>query len=138
MAVMSRRPRNPLNPGLAEGVRRFGFRKWYERELLSSHAHLLLTLLSTIALIGALEAFQGGSPGEKLLDVALFVVSGAVALWALRRYLYLLMHAEAVANQANCPHCGAYGRFDVVSEDARNGDVRVQCRSCQQGWTIEP
>jgi hypothetical protein len=27
---------------LAEGIRKHGFRKWYERELLQSHAHMLL------------------------------------------------------------------------------------------------
>ena len=31
---------NPLNRPLAEGIRRVGFRKWYERELLSSHAQI--------------------------------------------------------------------------------------------------
>ncbi len=130
-------PRNPFNPSLAEGVRRFGFRKWYERELLSSHAHLLLTLLCSIALIGMLEVFQGGSLGEKLLDVLLFIASGAIGLWSLRRYLYLLMHAEEVANQANCPDCGTYARFEIVSEDRRSGQTTVCCRQCRQQWTIE-
>ncbi len=129
-------PRNPFNPRLAEGVRRFGFRKWYERELLSSHAHLLLTLLSSIALIGMLEVFKGGSLEEKLLDVLLFVASGCIGLWALRRYLFLLMYAEEVANQASCPDCGAYARFDVVSEDRRSGQLGVCCRACRHGWTI--
>ncbi|QKO20516.1 hypothetical protein [Rhodoferax sp. BAB1] len=130
-------PRNPFNPPLAEGVRRFGFRKWYERELLSSHAHLLLTLLCSIALIGMLEVFQGGSLGEKLLDVLLFIASGAIGLWSLRRYLYLLMHAEEVANQANCPDCGTYARFEIVSEDRRNSHTEVRCRACTRVWTIE-
>jgi len=134
---MVREPRNPFNPRLAEGVRRFGFRKWYERELLSSHAHLLLTLLCSIALIGMLEVFKGGTLEEKLLDVLLFIASGAIGLWALRRYLYLLMHAEEVANQANCPDCGTYARFAVVSEDRRSGQTIVCCRQCQQQWTIE-
>ena len=138
MASMDRPPPNPLNHRLAEGVRRMGFRKWYERELLSSHAHMLLALLCSIALMGTLEAFAGGGPGEKLLNVALFIVSGAIGLWALRRYLYLLMHAEEVANQANCPACGAYARFDVVSEDRRNGHTGVRCRQCAQEWVIEP
>lgn len=137
MGAMGSPARNPLNHRLAEGVRRHGFRKWYERELLSSHAHMLLALLCTIALMGTLEAFQGGSLGEKLLDVVLFIVSGAIGLWALRRYLYLLMHAEEVANQANCPQCGTYARFDVVSEDRRSGDTGVRCRQCAEEWTIE-
>jgi len=138
MASMQARPRNPLNHRLADGVRRHGFRKWYERELLSSHAHMLLALLCTIALMGTLEAFQGASLREKLLDVLLFIVSGAIGLWALRRYLYLLMHAEEVANQANCPQCDTYARFDVVNEDRRTGDTGVRCRQCTHEWTIEP
>ncbi len=127
---------NPLNHRLAEGVRRVGFRKWYERELLSSHAHMLLALLCTIALMATVEAFQDASPGNKLLDVLLFMLSGAVGLWALRRYLYLLMHAEEVANQANCPQCAAYGRFDVMNDDTRNGHTGVRCRQCAHEWTI--
>lgn len=134
---MSAPPRNVFNPPLAEGVRRFGFRKWYERELLSSHAHLLLTLLSSVALIGLLEAFQDASPADKLLNVLLFIASGAIGLWSLRRYLYLLTHAEAVANQANCPACGTYARFEVMGEDRRSGQTTVCCRACRQGWTIE-
>lgn len=134
---MAAPPRNLFNPPLAEGVRRFGFRKWYERELLSSHAHLLLTLLCSIALIGMLEVFKGGTLEEKLLDVLLFIASGAIGLWSLRRYLYLLMHAEEVANQANCPDCGTYARFEVLGEDQRDSRTEVRCRACTRAWSIE-
>lgn len=129
--------RNPLNQRLSDGVRRVGFRKWYERELLSSHAHLLLALLCTIALMGSLEAFNGGTVSEKLIDVLFFVASGAIGLWALRRYLYLLAHAEEVANQAGCPQCQEYGRFTVSCEDRLNNRVTVCCRKCQHEWTID-
>jgi hypothetical protein len=134
---MDSTPRNPFNPPLAEGVRRFGFRKWYERELLSSHAHLLLTILCALALVGTLEVFRGGSLSEKLLDVAMFIASGAIGLWSMRRYLYLLMHAEEVANQANCPDCGTYGRFTVMAEDPKSGSTGVCCRGCQGEWNIQ-
>lgn len=136
MRGMATPPRNPFNLGLAEGIRRFGFGKWYERELLSSHAHLLLTLLCCIGLLGTLEAFGGGSRTEKLLGTALFLISGAIGLWALRRYLYLLTHAEDVANQAVCPQCETYARLDVVDEDRRQGHTHVRCRKCAQVWTI--
>lgn len=129
---------NPLNHRLAEGIRRVGFRKWYERELLSSHAHMLLAFLCVIALMASVEAFHGGSIGEKLADAGFFLVSGAVGLRALRRYLFLLMHAEEVANQAICPGCAEYGRFSVVEEDRRNGQTTVRCRKCSQEWTITP
>ena len=130
--------RNYLNRPLAEGIRTIGFRKWYERELLSSHAHMLLALLSTIALMATLELFDGGSMGDKLLNVILFILSGALALSSLRRYLYLLSHAETVADQANCPQCTAYGRLSVVEEDRRNGRLLVRCRQCGEEWTLLP
>jgi hypothetical protein len=130
-------PRNYLNRPLAEGVRRVGFRKWYERELLSSHAHLVLTLLATVAMMGAAEAFGKADLQGKLMDVALFLISAGIGLWALRRYLYLLMHAESVANQANCPDCKTYGRFTVEQDNPQGRWVRVCCRKCGHRWPIE-
>jgi len=130
--------RNYLNRDLAEGIRKVGFRKWYERELLSGHAHMLLALLCTIALLASLELFQGGTVAEKLVDVGIFFTSGAIGLWALRRYLYLLMHAEAMADQANCPGCKEYGRLTVVEEDRRNGQLLVRCRKCSHEWSLFP
>ena len=130
--------RNYLNRELAEGIRKVGFRKWYERELLSGHAHMLLALLCTIALMACLELFQGGTLSEKLMNAVMLFISGAVGLWALRRYLYLLTHAEALADQANCPSCAEYGRLTVVQEDRRNGQLLVRCRKCSNEWTLFP
>lgn len=130
--------RNYLNRELAEGIRKVGFRKWYERELLSSHAHMLLALLCTIALMAGLELIQGGTVTEKLLNIGMVFVSGAIGLWALRRYLYLLMHAETLADQANCPSCKEYGRLTLVDEDRRDGQLRVRCRKCSNEWTLFP
>ncbi len=127
---------NPLNHGLAEGVRRVGFRKWYERELLASHAHLLLLLLASIGLMASFELFRGATQLDKLLNVLSILSCAGIGVWALRRYLYLLMHAEEVANQANCPSCKTYGRFTVVSENRRESEVQVRCRKCQQDWQI--
>jgi len=129
---------NRLNLRLAEGIRRVGFRKWYERELLSSHAHMLLAFLCVIALMASMEAFRDGSTGEKLLDAAFCVVSGSVGLWALRRYLFLLMHAEELANQATCPHCQTYGSLTLLQEDRRNGQALVCCKKCAHEWTMTP
>lgn len=134
---MSPRPRNPFNPPLAEGLRRFGFRSWYERELLSSHAHLILLLLSFVGMLGSIEAYAGASPGAKVLNVLLFFASTGIGLWALRRYIYLLLHAEAVANQANCPDCGVYARFVLRSEDRSSGRLGVCCRACNCEWHID-
>ncbi len=129
---------NLLNRSLADGIRGVGFRKWYERELLSSHAHMLLAFLCVIALMASMEAFSGASAAGKLTNVVLVLASGGIGLWALRRYLYLLMHAEAVANQANCPQCTTYGRMTLVEEDRRNGQALVCCKKCAHRWTIVP
>ena len=129
---------NLLNHSLADGIRRVGFRKWYERELLSSHAHMLLAFLCVIALMASMEAFHGATSGQKLANVGFVVLSGGIGLWALRRYLYLLMHAEEVANQANCPKCTTYGSLTLVEENRSNGDARVCCKKCAHQWTIVP
>jgi hypothetical protein len=143
---------------LQEGIRTHGFRKWYERELLQSHAHLVLAFACAIGLVAAFEAawrFRGTM--DQLTDGVAGIVCAAVGLWALRRYLYLLHHAEAAANQADCPQCKAYGRLEVAAEpaapnhavarppsgpspDNQPGDallpVAVRCRQCQHRWTI--
>ena len=81
---------DPTASSLAEAVTRIGFRKWYERELLRGHAHMLLALLSVIALLGSMEAFRGASVAAKLMDVGFMIVCAAVGYWAMRRYLFLL------------------------------------------------
>ncbi len=131
--------RNPLNRPLADGIRRLGFRKWYERELLSSHAHMTLAILAAVAMLASFEAFQGGSLSDKLMDVVFVVVSGAIALWSLRRYLFLLMHAEEVANQANCANCKAYGQLRLQDDAVRQrpGLVLVCCKRCGFRWTLQ-
>jgi hypothetical protein len=141
---------------LQDGIRTHGFRKWYERELLQSHAHLVLAFACAIGLVAAFEAawrFRGTL--DQLTDGVAGLLCGAIGLWALRRYLYLLHHAEAAANQADCPQCKAYGRLEAVestegkavpppaaaaSTDNQPGDallpVAVRCRQCSHRWTI--
>ncbi|HSV71320.1 MAG TPA: hypothetical protein VLI72_14530 [Methylibium sp.] len=123
---------------LAAGIRKHGFRRWYERELISSHAHLVLTFLSMIGLLGGFEVYDRGAPlGEQFNAVAAVLASAGIGVWALRRYLYLLLHAEATAHQAVCPQCQAYARFDLAAEQPRADAVTVRCRGCRCEWTIE-
>jgi hypothetical protein len=122
---------------LADSIRKHGFRKWYERELLQSHVHLVLTFLCMIGLLAAFEALGAGrSWADQAIDLVAIGLCVAIGLWALRRYLYLLSHAEATANQADCPGCKAYGKFSVESENTREQSLVVCCRKCQHRWTI--
>lgn len=114
-----------------------GFRKWYERELLKSHAHLTLTFLCAVGVFAALEAAMNfRTLQDQLIDAAAILVSAAIGIWALRRYLYLLMHAEHVANQADCPQCGTYARFKLVDGIPLPDGVTVRCRDCAHSWSI--
>jgi len=123
---------------LVDGIRRLGFRKWYERELLQSHAHLALTFLCAVGLFGAIEAAMHYTGWvDRVLDALAVMASGAIGIWALRRYLYLLMHAEHAANQADCPHCGTYARFTLVEGLANPSVVKVCCRECAHQWSID-
>jgi predicted Zn finger-like uncharacterized protein len=123
---------------LAEGIRRHGFRKWYERELLQSHAHLALTFLCVVGVFAAFEAIMRyRSLGDQVADLATLLGSGALGLWALRRYLYLLSHAEAVAHQAECTQCQTYGRLELLQSDASGESVQVRCRACSHVWRID-
>lgn len=125
-----------MNFNLAESLRRVGFRKWYERQLLSSHAHMVLAFLSVIALVASMEAFRS-APGElQELNVLYVLLSAVIGGWALRRYLYLLMRAEYTANQASCPDCGEYGRFQVVRQRTGAQEIDVCCRKCSREWLI--
>ena len=134
---------------LAEGIRKHGFRKWYERELLYGHAHLAAVILCTLGLMMALEAAtRFRTVADQLVDITAVVVLSVASLWALRRYLFLLMRAEAIAHQADCPSCQAYGRLDLVQPHAPAhvhlegaapevaGSLQVRCRACGHVWEI--
>lgn len=118
-----------------ERMERLGFRKWYERELLSGHAHLVLCILSVVALMASMESFRDG-PSVRLENVLFIVVSGAIGLWALRRFIFLTVRAEAIATQAVCAECGEYGRFSVVAQNPGRDETEVCCRKCAHHWFI--
>ena len=124
--------------GVAGQIRRLGFRKWYERELLSSHANLVLLLLSTIGLLASAEAFSARLPLLEQLQVLLAAAASAViGIIALRRYLYRLKHAEYVADQAVCRRCDSYAKWDSLEEQAGGAQLSVRCRHCGHAWTLD-
>ncbi len=125
--------------GLADGIRRIGFRKWYERELLSSHGWLLMTLLCTIGILAGFEglAEHRASGSGRLNNVAAIGVFALIGIVALRRYLFRLMNAESAANQAVCSACETYGRLEVVAEEPSGEHLRVRCRHCRHEWTMD-
>ena len=125
---------------LADGIRKHGFRKRYAREPLQSHAHMVLAFLCVINAFAAFTAFEAASQWHglqnELLNGAAIVTCTDIGLRALRRYLRLLTHAESVAHQADCPHCAACGRLELIKSDAAGNEVDVRCCKCGRAWQI--
>lgn len=120
---------------LADGLQKVGFRKWYERELLQSHAHLALAFLCLVGVFAAFEALlRFRALSDQIVDVVAIVACTAAGVWALRRYVYLLGHAEHLANQAECSHCGTYGRLKLVQPPPPGDGVPVRCNHCSHQW----
>lgn len=124
--------------GLAEGIRKHGFRKWYERQLMQSHLHMLLLVFCAVGLLGAFEVYSRVAPlADQLSIVASIVACASIGIWAMRRYLFMLMRAEYIANQAVCGQCKAYGRLDLLQVDTARQRVGVRCQRCGYAWPIE-
>ncbi len=119
-------------------IQRLGFQRWYERELLRSHANLVLLLLCTIGLLACAEVYQPGAPWSAQWKVIVSGgVSAAIGVVALRRYLYRLNHAEFVADQAVCKGCDTYARLEVLGGTAASRTLPVRCRQCDRRWLLQ-
>jgi len=126
----------------ADGIRKYGFRRWYERQLIEGHVYLVTGLLSLIMVFACLEEFNFRAPGLKPLLMLAFMIGGAILCVAsLRRYLFVLARTQQLAEQSICGRCGTYGRLQVnesTSSDREAGieSLRVQCRQCGYEWTM--
>lgn len=133
---------------IGEEIRKRGFRRWYERQLIEGHAYLVTAFLALILLLAGYEA-MGVLRGSPLYYLALFGASAAAGMlmWvSWRRFTALLARAELFANSATCPRCQAWGRFEVLAADAEGADdppeaarpnwVSVRCRGCGERWRL--
>jgi hypothetical protein len=133
-----------------KSIRRLGFRKWYERQLIDCHASLVTCLLCGLVLAALLEEIA-------LLDfaskpAAALTAFGSIVLgwFAWRRYITVLERAERYGQRSTCEGCSAYGRFEVIESgfDAIPGPaaqavaplpvawMNVKCRKCGATWRM--
>jgi len=137
---------------IVKGVRKLGFRKWYERQLIEAHAWLITGFLALILAAALFEVRNdlSGAPQRLLLMVAA-VGSAAGCILAWLRYHRTLEATELAAELAVCPHCGTYGRLAVVRSILQSDEavaanplledlphLRVRCRQCAGEWQLEP
>jgi len=136
---------------LAEGIRKKGFRGWYERQLIEAHLFLISGFLCLIMVIASLEEFNLRTPAwETLLRIIAMLGGSALCLWTLKRYLVMLEYAEYAAERSVCEKCADYGGLDLggatasgARQQIEDGDgegiavsVSVRCRKCGHQWTI--
>lgn len=136
---------------IVEGIRKHGFRKWYERQLIEAHAWLItgfLLLILSFALFEVHNVTAGYRERFTLMAAALAAFAACLFTWW--RYRRLLFDTEAAAERANCPHCGTAGRLTIVRlnpHPSMEGNsvpvddppvLTVRCRQCQGEWAIDP
>jgi hypothetical protein len=132
---------------LSKGIRKIGFRRWYERQLIESHLYFVSSFLCLIAVMAGLEGFSfKGAGWEPMLRMTV-ILGGAVAcFWTLQRYLNMLHYALYAAERSVCGRCSAYGGLELssvmagaVPEDApqeAGESVAVRCAKCGHQWTL--
>ena len=132
---------------LSEGIRKIGFRRWHERQLLQSHLYLASALLCVVVVLAALEGFASRELStDFFVGLMLILGGGAVGSWAFLRYIQMLVVAQHAADRSVCAKCKTYGLLEASGSGVRRGggdtDVvlaptRVRCRHCGNEWTIE-
>ena len=134
---------------LAEGIRKIGFRRWYERQLIESHLYLISAFMCLVTVLACLEGFSLRTPAwETFMRFVAMMAGVAICMWTVRRYLTMLAVAEYVAERSVCEKCATYRGLELSGVVARPADPRddgdealppvgVRCRKCGHEWTIE-
>ncbi|MBA4741484.1 MAG: hypothetical protein H2060_02100 [Azoarcus sp.] len=124
---------------LAEGIRKHGFIRWHERELLVGHGWLALALIAAVMCFASLELmFDAADSGlERVFSGLAFTLFALLTVTLLNRFFARLVAAQRASAQAICPHCATFGRLTLVGEDFGHGRVQVRCRKCGAQWTMD-
>lgn len=132
---------------VAQGIRKFGFRHWYERQLIEAHACLVTAFLGVIMVAVCLDQFRWRDAGVKPALMLGLVIAGIVLCAKMVRVYYrVLFRAECYARQSVCGQCKVYGVLQVVSASTHEPQyadsaadrnwLRVRCRKCGHDWVM--
>lgn len=129
-------------------IERYGFRRWYERQLIESHAYLALAFVALILLLSGVELLSDGEAGVRRMIVVLAAAAGGMLMvvsW--RRFTTLLARAEHFGEAATCPQCKAWGKFRVLAQESSNENdppeagrphwLSVCCKKCEAVWKLQ-
>jgi hypothetical protein len=134
----------------AEGIRKHGFRRWYERQLIEGHMYFVTCFLCLITVASCVEQIDWRGPALQFMFLLSVIVAGGVLCVAsLRWYNFLLVRAECLGAQSNCAQCHTYGVLavleggggegphDEVLKSADGSWIRVRCKKCGHQWVME-
>jgi len=133
------------------GIRRLGFRKWYERELIKCHAALVTCFLCGLTGAAVLEQLDFGDGLWSQAGMLALVFAAMATGWmSWRSYISVLQRAERYGERSSCPACNAYGRFRIVASGVDRARaaasygvppleyawMKVECLKCGNGWRM--
>ena len=130
-------------------IRKLGFRRWYERQLILCHAALVTCLLCGILIAALMEELNMSAGWQHAYVIAIVVSAAALGLYSWRSYITVLERAERYGERSTCPECKTYARFDILSTGLDEAApaaqavaplqaawLRVQCRKCGTAWRM--
>ena len=132
---------------IAYSIRKLGFRRWHERQLIEAHASLVTAFLGVIMVAVCMDQFHWSEAGIKpLIMLALMAAGIALCFKTAAFYFKVLFRAEHFAAQAVCESCKVYGVIEVLaspppssqdSADVTSSDwLKVRCKKCGHNWTM--
>ena len=121
---------------VAASIRKLGFRRWHERQLIEAHASLVTAFLCVIVIAVCLDQLHWRDAGFKpLLMLALIVAGVALCFKTVTFYFKMLFRAEHFAQQAQCGDCKTYGVIEVLASPGED-TLQVRCKKCSHEWTM--
>ena len=123
-----------------ERLRKLGYRKWYERQLIEGHLYLVTLVLALVVMVAGLELLSlRESLADIVFDGSLIAGGGWLAWICWRRYALAMMVAEHVGHQTQCPGCQRLG-FRAVPPEESGTPVQLvaACPRCGHRWPIDP
>jgi hypothetical protein len=126
---------------VADRIRKLGFRRWHERQLIEAHASLVTAFLCVIVVAACLDQLHWREAGVKPLALLALVAAGiALCYKTVTFYFKVLFRAEHFAQQSVCGACKTWGAIEVLSASAHGAPggewLNVRCKKCGHGWTM--
>lgn len=131
----------------APGIRKLGFKRWFERQLIESHVYLITCFLCLILVLAVFEELGSHVAGlERGMMFTVIMIGTALGILSWGRYKTILFRALQLSERSTCDKCGVHARFSVVDSGRADAEetvespegawLKVKCAKCGHQWTI--